>query len=202
MTLLNWTHDRVVHSWRVEALRRNLAPLLPAGASILDVGCGDGFLSRRLAESRPDCRLEGIDVLPRPVTQIPTTPFDGRHLPYSDKSIDIVMFVDVLHHTDDPFVLLSEARRVARHGIVIKDHARDGFMAGATLRFMDRVGNAHHGVALPYNYWTREDWHNAFGRLNLTVECWHSQLNLYPAAIDWIFGRSLHFTAMLRPTWG
>jgi hypothetical protein len=64
---------------------------------------------------------------------------------------------------------------------------------------MDWVGNAHYGVALPYNYWTRQQWNDAFARLGLTVELWQSQLNLYPAGIDWIFGRSLHFAAKLRP---
>jgi ubiquinone/menaquinone biosynthesis C-methylase UbiE len=45
MRLLNWTHDRVVHAWRVEALRRSLAPMVPEGAFVLDVGCGDGLLA-------------------------------------------------------------------------------------------------------------------------------------------------------------
>ena len=46
------------------------------------------------------------------------------------------MFVDVLHLTDDPVLLLREAARVARNTIVIKDHTLDGFAAAATVRFM------------------------------------------------------------------
>jgi hypothetical protein len=53
-------------------------------------------------------------------------------------------------------------------------------MAGATLRLMDWVPNAHHGVALPYIYWTRCEWDEVLGRLGLTVECWQPCLNLYP----------------------
>ena len=62
------------------------------------------------------------------------------------------MFVDVLHHTEDPMALLGEAVRVARKTIVVKDHTLNGFLAGPTLHFLDRVGNARHDVALPYNY--------------------------------------------------
>ena len=78
---------------------------------------------------------------------------------------------------------------------MIKDHNRDGALAGPTLRFMDRVGNARHGVALPYNYWTRRHWLETMGRLGLMVSVWQEDLRLYPAWADWLFGRSLHFVA-------
>ena len=55
------------------------------------------------------------------------------------------MFVDVLHHTDDPMVLLREAGRVASGFVLIKDHTQNGILAGRRLRFMDWVGNARHG---------------------------------------------------------
>jgi hypothetical protein len=72
------------------------------------------------------------------------------------------MFVDVLHHTQDPMVLLREAVQVARKAIVIKDHTLNGFMAGLTLRLLDWVGNARHGVALPYTYRPQQRWWEAF----------------------------------------
>ena len=63
---------------------------------------------------RPDLEITGVDVLVRPKNHIPVQLFDGRQLPFPDQSFDAVMFVDVLHHTDDPSVLLREAKRVAR----------------------------------------------------------------------------------------
>ena len=105
------------------------------------------------------------------------------------------MFVDVLHHTNDPVLLLREAARVARNTIVIKDHTLDGFAAAATLRFMDRIGNRRYNVALPYNYWPKQEWLNAFEALSLTLRTWKSKLDLYPRSVDWFVGRSLHFIA-------
>ena len=43
---------------------------------------------------------------------------------------------------------------MAKHGLVIKDHTVTGLLARPTLRLMDVVGNAPHGVALTYNYLT------------------------------------------------
>ena len=108
--------------------------------------------------------MSGIDVLVRPETKIPVQPFDGQRIPFADGAFDAVSFVDVLHHTDDPIVLLREAVRVAKTAVVIKDHLADGVLARPTLRFMDWVGNAGHGVVLPYNYWTQPQWSRAFAR--------------------------------------
>jgi SAM-dependent methyltransferase len=140
--------------------------------------------------------VQGIDVLVPPTAHIPVAKFDGGVIPYGDHSFDVVMFVDVLHHADDGMALLREARRVARHSILIKDHPRNGFLAGPTLRFMDWVANRRHGIALPYNYWPRQRWFEAFQQLGVTVHLWKTKLGLYRPA-GWLFGRGLHFVARL-----
>ena len=91
----------------------------------------------------------------------------------------------------------EEARRVARQAVILKDHTRNGLLAGATLRLMDWVGNARHEVVLPYNYWPRHRWLEAFDELGLRIDTWIKRLQLYPAPGNWIFGRSLHFIAKL-----
>ncbi|WP_270937990.1 class I SAM-dependent methyltransferase [Falsiroseomonas oryzae] len=191
-------HGEYVFARRIRVLAESLAPLLPEGGTVLDVGCGDGQIDRLIGLRRPDLRIEGIDVLVRPETHVPVTPFDGRRIPFPDRSFDAVMFVDVLHHTDDPLVLLAEAARVTRGSIVIKDHCRDGLLAGPTLRFMDWVGNARHGVALPYNYWPERRWRDAFGTLGLRIARWEGRVDLYPWPASLVFGRGLHFVARLE----
>jgi SAM-dependent methyltransferase len=135
--------------------------------------------------------------LVRPQTHISVREFDGRTIPHPHGSFDAVLFVDVLHHTEDPMVLLREAVRVTREAIVIKDHTLNGWLASPTLRFMDWVGNKRHGVSLPYNYWPREKWERAFGELGLRVRDWNSKVRLYPFPAGLVFGRSLHFVARI-----
>jgi hypothetical protein len=60
---------------------------------------------------------------------------------------------------------------------------------------MDRIGNRRYKVVLPYNYWPKQEWLNAFEALGLTLRTWKSKLDLYPAYVDWLVGRSLHFIA-------
>lgn len=191
-------HGAHVHKRRVDVLARDVAPLLPANASIVDIGAGDGRLAERVTAARPDLKWMGVDTVSRPTTHVPVQLFNGEQLPFPDKSFDTALFIDVLHHTLDPMVLLREALRVARHSIVIKDHMREGFLAGPTLRLMDWVGNAGWGVRLPYNYWNQLQWERACIELRLDREFVQQDLRLYPWWADWYFGRSLHFLARLK----
>jgi len=199
MSIVGTVHANLVFGRRVRILADQLASLLPKNATVLDVGCGDGTLDSLILRSRPDLVINGIDVLVRPHTLIPVVPFDGNTIPYPNQAFDVVMFVDVLHHTDDPTVLLREAKRVARQAIVLKDHTKDGVLAGPTLRFMDWVGNRHHGVVLPYNYWTHDQWERALIDLGLSISAWNANVGLYPWPASHVFDRALHFVAKLTP---
>jgi SAM-dependent methyltransferase len=196
--LLGRVHTRVVHSRRVDVLARMLAGLIPADAHCLDVGSGDGLLARSIMDRRPDVRIEGIDVLARPDALIPVASFDGKSLPYGDASCEVVMVCDVLHHCEDPFALLQELCRVACARIIIKDHLREGLLAQTRLRLMDWVGNHRYGVALPYNYWRRAEWHEAFQSLGWAPQTWEEHVPLYPWPVSVFCGQSLHFVAALQ----
>ena len=126
--------------------------------------------TRLIADKRPDISIRGIDVRQRKDAAMPVETFDGKSIPYAEGSFDIVMFVDVLHHAGQPMTLLREAVRVARQAILIKDHLVEGTFAYSTLRFMDWVGNARHGVALPYDYWTLAKWHRVLDDLGLNID--------------------------------
>lgn len=198
VTAVGALHSKLVSNRRVEVLAKWFAELLPPNVRVLDVGCGDGLVSAVLQSKRPDVSVLGIDVLPRSQTHIPVEMFDGSHFPFESGSFDVVLFSDVLHHTADPSVLLREAFRAAARYVVIKDHYREGFAANARLRFMDWVGNARFGVALPYNYWAKQEWNAAWQEIGLQPARVVTKLGLYPKPADWVFGAKLHFIALLR----
>jgi SAM-dependent methyltransferase len=196
--VLNTVHDRIVFRRRVRVLSRCLADELGASGAVLDLGCGDGSIARAMMDLKPGLAFSGIDVLLRPQTLIPVTRFDGKTIPAEDKAFDWVTIVDVLHHTEDPAALLAEAARVARHGVVVKDHLREGFAAYPTLRLMDWVGNRGHDVRLPYNYLSMAEWKAIFAEVGVSPCGWRQSLSLYPFPASLLFDRNLHFIATLR----
>jgi len=195
--ILTRAHGALVFGRRVRILAANLAKEIPIRAEVLDVGTGNGSIAKAIALHRPDIKIEGIDVLIRPYTHIPVHKFDGEHIPLSEKTVDVVSFVDVLHHTSNARILLREAARVSRRYIVIKDHLREGPFAKATLQAMDWIGNYGHDVVLPYNYLSEQEWREHFRDTNLSPEHWTESLGLYPFPFSLVFGRRLHFIARL-----
>src|SRR3954447_3226582 len=200
--VLDTVHGGLVHERRVRVLSRHLAELVPQGATIVDVGCGDGRIAALIREQRPDVEVSGMDIGVRDKTMIPVQEFDGRSIPLADRSVDVVMLVDVLHHADEPHALLAEAARVADRAIVLKDVTRLGPGSDATLRFMDWVGNARHGVPLPYDFWTQAQWRSAFAELSLSVEEVKRRLGLYPWPASLLFEKRMHFILRLVPRRG
>jgi 2-polyprenyl-3-methyl-5-hydroxy-6-metoxy-1,4-benzoquinol methylase len=196
--LLNTLHDRAVFRRRVRVLSTLLAGELGSNGTVLDLGCGDGSIAQAIMERKPGLSFHGIDVLVRDHSLIPVTLFDGRTIPAEDKSFDWVTIVDVLHHTDDPTPLVEEAARVARQGVVIKDHLREGFAAYETLRLMDWVGNKGHGVRLPLRPRQIIVGQALFTKAGITAQSWRESLSLYPFPATLIFDRGLHFIARLR----
>ncbi len=197
LSVLGTTHGKYVHSRRVKVLVDHFVRLIPHGHRVLDVGCGDGMIARMIMDARPDIDIVGTDILVRGQTRIPVTEFDGHQLPFGDKVFDTALFCDVLHHADSVTDLLREATRVVRKSVLIKDHLLQGPLASWTLRFMDYVGNAPHGVVLPYHYLTPREWEDEFRKAGLRVQQEIRNVGLYPWWANWLFGRSLHFIGTL-----
>ncbi len=184
---------------RVYVLSRHLAAAIPGRGTVLDLGAGDGQIAMALMRLRPDLKVEGVDIVPRPRTLIPVQQYDGVTLPLADRSVDYVTIVDVLHHTTDPTIVLREAARVARQGVIIKDHLREGLLANPTLVFMDWFGNLGDGVPMPYTFLSRTEWQGAFFKARLEKVTMVEKLNLYLPPARWLFDRHLHFVAYLTP---
>jgi ubiquinone/menaquinone biosynthesis C-methylase UbiE len=196
--LMRKVHARHVFTHRAQALSLLLAEQVRGHAAVLDIGCGSGEIGRRVMELADGVEITGLDIMKREGCLIPCREFDGRKIPMGDDAVDLCVFVDVLHHADGAEELLREAARVSRKGILIKDHLCESAFDRATLKFMDWVGNRPHGVVLPYSYLSSRQWRGLFRSLGLTVSLWHDRLKLYPGPANLIFGRGLHFIALVE----
>lgn len=192
-------HSSTVSDRRLKKLSRHLGELIVDHSPLigLDVGSGSGEIAKHLQDHHPDLEMFGVDVLVRGNTAIKVIEFDGKKLPFADKSYDFVMLIDVLHHTHDPLILINESIRVSRQFILIKDHLCNSLWDRIRLSFMDWVGNRGYDVNLPYNYLSEKQWKSLYQKTGLICDKKIDKLELYPQPFSLIFDSSLHFIAKL-----
>jgi len=107
-----------------EATQRVIAALVPEGARVLDLGCGDGALLDLLVRQR-QCSGYGIEIddagvlacVRRGVNVLQLNLHEGLKA-FGDQSFDVVLQIDTLQHLRNAEVMLRETARVGRIGIV------------------------------------------------------------------------------------
>ncbi len=106
------------------AAQEAIAQLVPKGARVLDLGCGDGALLAHLQATR-GCSGYGIEIddanvqacVKRGVNVIQLNLEEGLAL-FGDASFDVVLQIDTLQHLRNAETMLQETARVGRTGIV------------------------------------------------------------------------------------
>lgn len=113
--------DFVLHLIRTRAYEQ--AAMYTAEKDVLDLGCNTGYGSRIIKAS--GARVTGVDVSPEAIDLarkkygsggIEFLCFDGRDLPFADRSFDIVTGFKLLERITDHRQFFAEIRRVLRPG--------------------------------------------------------------------------------------
>ena len=107
-----------------QSIQHALAQLVPQGARVLDLGCGDGAMLAYLQATR-GCSGYGVEIddanvlacVKRGVNVIQLNLDEGLSL-FTDASFDVVLQIDTLQHLRNAEVMLRETVRVGRLGIV------------------------------------------------------------------------------------
>ena len=115
---------------------------LPERARILDVGCGTGEITGRLAQLLPHAELVGIDLIESHLElarrRFPSIEFrvgDAFELPFARATFDLVVCRHVVQSVPAPERVLAEMMRVAKPGGVLHVVAEDyGMIFAAPTR--------------------------------------------------------------------
>jgi len=143
----------------LDALRAQSPSPDAAAVDILDVGCGEGFVTMRIREQAPDAVIIGIDASPEALTiareSNPYVRFmegDVRSLPFEDGGAGVVLLSEVLEHLCDPAAALREAARVAARAVVVSVPHEPWFRLGnlLALKHIAHLGNPRGHI----HHWT------------------------------------------------
>ena len=106
------------------SIMEGIARMVPQGARVLDLGCGDGALMAYLQAER-GCQGYGVEIddakvqacLQRGVNVLQFNLEEGLSL-FGDDSFDVVLQIDTLQHLRNAETMLRETVRVGRMGII------------------------------------------------------------------------------------
>lgn len=150
-------------------LAKVVADLCPDDSYILDYGCDDGSTAKMIMKFNPSLKIVGIDIQNNRPAQIPKKKYDGKRIPYPDNTFDIVISLDVLHHTRDIPQHIQEMKRVTKKYLIIKDHVTYGLFSKLLISFTDYISNVPYSIKCTFNFPFTKEWHRMFQEQNLTI---------------------------------
>lgn len=120
-----WKSDRTQGPAGRVRLKETIAIIPPDVRSILDVGCGNGFLVNALCAKNSDRfdKITGLDPSEEALSYVKCEKVRGSasHLPFGNSSYDLVTALEVLEHLPENEFrrALTEIQRVARRFIIV-----------------------------------------------------------------------------------
>jgi 2-polyprenyl-3-methyl-5-hydroxy-6-metoxy-1,4-benzoquinol methylase len=135
--------------------------------TILDVGCGEGVLTERIARMQPAAAVTGLDV-GDPRLEREWAARRGRNctfragsayaLPFDDGAFELVCSFETLEHLERPDNGLAELARVASRYLILSVPREPlwRLLNVVSLRYLRALGNTPGHV----NHWSRADFVN------------------------------------------
>lgn len=154
-------------------VNHTLSLLLPHIAStdaVLDIGCGEAYVTAGLARRARD--TWGADIVDLRRAHVPNfLKYDGVTLDVPSDRFDVVVLSFVLHHVPNELKpkLVGEARRVCRRTLlVIEDTPRNAFDRWTSNRHGETYRKKI-GSDASFGFYSQPEWEQFFAREKLEV---------------------------------
>jgi len=138
------------------------------GSAILDLGCGSAIIGKTFQDFF-QAEIIGVDIRDIRRINIPFKLYDGKNLPFAEKSFDIVLINYVLHHCQDPTAVLREAKRVSRDKIIVFEDLPEGFLSELICRLHGLSYHLFRQQKNPSFFKTENQWEKIFQEIGLKV---------------------------------
>jgi len=147
-----------------------LLPHIASTDSVLDIGCGEAYVTAGIARrARDTWGADIVDLRRAPVPHFQQ--YDGVTLDLPDRRFDVVVLSFVLHHVPNELkpALVGEARRVCRRTLlVIEDTPRNAFDRWTS----NRHGESYRkkiGSTASFGFYSQPEWEQFFAREHFDV---------------------------------
>ena len=138
------------------------------GSKILDLGCGSGIVGITFKDFF-GAEIIGVDVKDQRVVDMAFKIIDGKSLPFPENFFDVTLLNYVLHHSEDPSLLLKEAKRVSKKIIIFEDLS-EGFLSKVICWFHSLTFNPffqkQKGLL---SFKPEKEWEKIFNSLDLLI---------------------------------
>jgi ubiquinone/menaquinone biosynthesis C-methylase UbiE len=153
-------------SERAEGFVHAFEAYLPPASRVLDIGGGWGFYHKPLIERGHQHTV--IDVVKPGFQKAPVVIYDGKRIPFPDKSFDASLLITVLHHIPDPESVIREAKRVTQGRVIVVEDLFRHRLGGWWTCLRDKLYNfeflGHAG-----QFKKKEEWVALFQRQGLRL---------------------------------
>lgn len=129
---------------------------------VIDVGCGTGVVTS-LLKKEFELKIIGCDIKNYLVYDIPFVEIKNGKLPFPNRSYDVILLIDVLHHIEKPEQeqIIAESLRVAKKVFIFEfEPTLSGKIADIVLNKI-HYGDLH----VPFTFRYAEDWKQLFASL-------------------------------------
>ena len=172
---------------------RKIAEMLPHGARVLDIGCGDGTFGAHITQARPDCRYFGVDISKTSVEQARERGISCQTIDSSrplreqlDLDADCITMMEVLEHVHDAEDLMSQALAFRPQFIYVTIPNVGCLMHRIRLAVFGRfpVTTIIYHMKEHIRFWTFKDFTQWSATFGLKVIGFHGQTGVGFAAAD------------------
>lgn len=102
------------------SIRAVMEHIAPDARTLLDAGCGNGYLLRRIEKEFPEINLNGLDYKPFPdCGRVSLKEGSVTNMPYASDSMDVVVCTHTLEHIIDLQLAISELKRVTNRRLIV-----------------------------------------------------------------------------------
>ncbi|MBI2410619.1 MAG: class I SAM-dependent methyltransferase [Candidatus Kerfeldbacteria bacterium] len=126
--------------WLYTPILQQLEAYIQNGNTLVDIGCGDGYLLQLIHEKFPALKLTGVDVDSFMIDRARRLPFTFINTGVEDFSstADIIISNLALHHFQQPQTILTKLYSLAKNVLIISDQIRPQTVSELQTRLTKR----------------------------------------------------------------